>query len=298
MGIIATAGAVNGLGQGITETGQQEQKKDLATHMNELETARGEALERLHQSGQEELQGKGQEFEKEQTQTKLTAASKAAGATREFEHQENVAKEAAAQKRTETTGAARIGAAKVTAESRVSAKGPPTIWQPQKLNTSGFDAQSHLPTTNQTMVNFNKVTGRSYMQVGDKYVPFDATKNAPVRPIASIARAKAEDLQDILKDPLGTIPDGPNAGMQKIDAFEEHNGYIPAQWTDAANRAAQANPKQYSHLFSAPSAMVNGGGSNNDEGPADNASQSQSDADDSAPAFQSNAMSTYGANAQ
>jgi hypothetical protein len=298
MGIIATAGAIAGAGQGITEAGQQAQKVDLMSKMNELQKSREEALERLRGSEQETLQAKGQQFEKEQTQTKIGAASAAAGATRQFEHQENVAKEEAAQKRSETSKEARIGAAKVTAESRVTSKGPPKIWEPVKLNQGGFDPNSHLPTSNQLQLSYNHFTGRSYAQVGDKFVPWDASTNKPATDPKAIRRAPVEDLQDLMSDPLGTIPaGGPNAGLSKAEVFESAHGYLPASWTSRANAAAQKNPEQHSNLFSEPSAMVKGG-SNPDEGAADNASQAGEDSENNSPPFQSSAMQSYGANAQ
>jgi hypothetical protein len=309
MGIISTAGALAGAGQGITEAGQQQQKIDLATKVNQLAQDRDEAMERLraaHETerqntqiqAQKDIQSTGQTFEKEQTQTKLTAASKAASATREFEHTENAAREAAGQKRAETLANARVEAARVTAGSRVEAKGPPKIWEPVKLNQGGFDPVSHLPTSNQLQISYNHFTGRSYAQVGDKMIPWDASTNKPATDPKSIRRAPVEDLQDLTSDPLGTVPKGgPNAGLSKAEVFEAAHGYLPASWTSAANRKAAANPQQYSSLFSAPYAAVKGGGAD-DSGAADNAAQAQEDASDSAPPFQSSAMQNYNANAQ
>jgi hypothetical protein len=302
MGIIATAGAIAGAGQGITEAGQQAQKVDLMKKMNELQQSREEAIERLRGGEQETLQAKGQQFEKEQTQTKIGAASAAAGATRKFEHEENIAKEAAAQKRSETSKEARIGAAKVTAESRVTAHGAPKIWEPVKLNQGGFDPTSHLPTNNQLQISYNHFTGRSYAQVGDKFIPWDASTNKPATDPKAIKRAPVEDLQDLMQDPLGVIPNdpghpSPNAGLTKAEVFEAAHNYLPASWTSRANAAAAKNPTQYSSLFSEPYAATKGG-SNPDEGAADNASQAQDDASNSAPPFQSSAMQSYSANAQ
>src|SRR5271165_468813 len=129
MGIIATAGAIAGAGQGITEAGQQAQKMDMMQKMNELQQSREEAIERLRGGEQEKLQAKGQEFEKEQTQTKLQHASAAMGSTQKFEAEQNRLKEEAAQKRTETTGQYRVKAR----EAGATQKGPPKIWEPVKL---------------------------------------------------------------------------------------------------------------------------------------------------------------------
>src|SRR5271165_899929 len=287
MGIIATAGAIAGAGQGITEAGQQAQKMDMMQKMNELQQSREEAIERLRGGEQEKLQAKGQEFEKEQTQTKIGAASRAAGATREFEHTENVAKEASAEKRTGITAKARVDAAKVTAESRVGAKGPPKIWEPVKLNQGGFDPTSHLPTTNQIQISYNHFTGRSYAQVGDKFIPWDSSTNKPATDPKAIKRAPVEDLQDLMQDPLGTVPaGGPNAGLSKAEVFEAAHNYLPASWTSRANQAAAKNPQQYSSLFSEPYAATKGG-AGEDAGAADNAAQAGEDESNNSPAFQS-----------
>ena len=293
MGILAIAGAVKGAGEGITATGEQQQKMNMAQKLNELQQSREEAIERLRGGEQEKLQSAGQEFEKEQTQTKIGAASRAAGATREFEQSENAKNRATKLQVSQTSKEARIGAAEVTAKGRVEQKGPPKIWSPVKLPTTGFDPSSKLPTTSTTLVNYNNFTGRQYMQLGDKFVPFDAQKNGPANDPKSINRAPADEVQDLLTHPLDTVPDGPNAGMTRADVFESAHGYLPSAWTAAAN--AKANPQQHPTLFSSSESHPYAK-DNPDAGAADNAAQAEIDASNSAPPFQSQAMSSYSAN--
>ena len=49
MGILAIAGAVKGAGEGITATGEQQQKMNMAQKLNELQQSREEAITRLRE---------------------------------------------------------------------------------------------------------------------------------------------------------------------------------------------------------------------------------------------------------
>jgi len=298
LGILSTAGAVAGLGAGITEAGQQAQKVDMVKTMNDLQATRETTLERLKEAeedkrqagqiqAQKDLQTSGQTFEAGQTQTKIKSASAAAGATREFEHQENVAKEAAAQKRTETSSNARVAAASVRAPA-----GPPKIWDTKTLDSSYIDPKKG-PVKEQKLLMFNHFTGRTYVPIGDKMVPWDSNANAPANDPKALRRPGNDELRDLLTDPLGSIPNGPNQGLTKADAFEQSHGYLPSQWSAAA--AQKASPTQHPQLFSPPAAPPT---SSNDSGASDNAAQSGEDASDNAPPFQSNAMGAYGNVAQ
>jgi hypothetical protein len=296
MGILAIAGAAAGAGQGITQAGEQAQKMDMASKVNELAQKREEAIERLRASTQQSLQSSQQGFEAAQTQTRITAASKAAGVTREFEQSENTKNRASREQIGKGHDIARVDAAKESASVRAEAKGPAKIWEAVKLPGNTVDPKTNMPLNTTTMVNYNHFTNRSYMQIGDKMVPFDATKNGPANDPKSITRAPAEETKDLLTHPLDLVPDGPNAGLSRADVFESAHGYLPTQWGAAA--ASKANPKQHPQLFSAsssgPSMAASKG--NTDEGAADNQAQSDADQADQEPPFQSNAMSSYSAN--
>jgi len=87
----------------------------------------------------------------------------------------------------------------------------------------------------------NSRTGRIYAPQGDKYVPWDNEKMGPT-PVrgASKAPPTPDEIADLLKDPNGIIPDGPNAGQYKSDVFETAHGYLPAPYFNAVQRAEAA----------------------------------------------------------
>jgi hypothetical protein len=294
MGILSTAGALGGIGQGITEAGQQAQKMSMAERINDLQQAREEAIERLRGGEQEKLQAKGQEFEKGQTEAKIGAASRAAGSTREFEHTENVAKEAAAQKRTETTGEYRVQARQVG----VADKGPGKIWIPSKLSQGGFDPASKLPTTKQLQLMNNSLSGAAYVQQPAGWVRALSDGTPKYRP-EQLRRAQPEEVQQLLAHPMDVVPEGhANSGMSYADAFEQAHGYLPEQWSGAAERADAAAKQSGKKLGISIPSYQPGKSDNSDDGPADNAAQSQADTDNAAPSFQSQAMNSYSANSQ
>jgi len=299
MGILAIAGAVGGAGQGITQAGEQAQKVDLATKVNQLQQAREEAIQRLQGAEQEKLQGQGQQFQREETQTKLQHASQAQQFTIKTEQEENQKNRDTKLAVSKNSYNARVDSAKVTAAGRTESKGPPKIWEQTKLSSTHIDPKLG-PVSDQTPISFNHFTGRSYAQVGDKYIPWDASTNRPATDPKAIKRAPVEDLQDLMQDPLGNVPaGGPNAGLSKAEVFESAHGYLPAAWTSAASAKAAKSPDQYSSLFSAPSMAATGGKpGNEDAGPADNAAQSEEDSSNAEPSFQSNSMSSYAQAAQ
>lgn len=313
MGILAIAGGIAGAGQGITDTGREGAKVSLAEKVNAMQKDREEAITRLQQQGQTELEGKREEFEKGQTQTKITAASGAAGATREFEKGENEKKLASEEKRTGITAQSRVDAATVRATASEGNKAPPKTWEVHAVTHGGFDPTSKLPTTTQTQVLMNNRNGSSYMQIGDKFIRYDSQKNAPAFDPKSLARAPAADINDLLKDPLGTVPSGTNQGLTKAEAFEQTHGYLPASWASAAQNIEQQQ-KTSKTSQSLPSGLLKGVGGpgatstkvggfgggpqgEEDDG-SENAAQSGEDASSASPPFQSNAMSSYSNMAQ
>lgn len=314
MGILAIAGAAAGAGQGAVEAGREGQKLAFAEKVNQLSQAREEAIERLRAEHQSEMQQSEQTFQKGQTETKIGAASKAAAATRTFEHKENVAKRASEEKRTGITAKSRVDAALVRASATEAGKGGGgKIWEFHNVTHSGLDPTTKMPMNNQTMVAVNNHNGNSYMQIGDKMIRYNSQTNAPAFDPKQLRRAKAEDLQDLLTDPLGTVPDGPNKGLTKADVFEQANGYLPTAWTTAAMRAdQQARQTTTNRSLSLPSGLLqaaggpnatstkigSAGGSEEADDGSENAAQSDEDSSSNSPGFQSNAMSDYSAHMQ
>jgi hypothetical protein len=321
-GFLAMAGGLQGAGQGIAQVGADATKLNLETKLNQMALDRETTVTRLQgqqakdleaQRGaeQEKIQGSQQTFETGQTQTKLTAASAAAGATREFEKGENQKKLASEEKRTGITAQSRIDAAAVRASASAGNRAPPKVWEVHTVSSA--DPKNPAAPPSQTQILVNNRSGASYMQLGDKLVRYNSQTRGPAVSPESLARAPAGDVQDLLADPLGLIPNGPNKGLSKAEAFEAKHNYIPSAWTSAATRAEQARQQQSTTSLSLPSGLVRsvggpnatsakvasfgGGGADEDDG-SENAAQSDEDASSGSPPFQSGAMTSYSNSAQ
>ena len=320
MGILATAGALGGAGQGSVEVGQQGQREQLLEKQNKLATLREQAIENLrsqHEAerqsagigAQEEMQSRGQEFEKGQTQTKIKAASSAAGATREFEAEQNKAKLASEEKRTGMSSGARVSAAQILADSRVKAAGARTTAKPRfefhQAPTTNLDPKlGPVGVTSETLL-YDHKNGAAYKLKGDRYIPAGMDEASLNRNVPS------SELADLVRDPNGVIPSGPNKGMLKADAFQNTYHFLPRQvvsaWSQGQGGQAAGEsslPPNILKQVGAKSSTKIGEGfspgeeSNPDEGAADNAAQADEEESTGSPAFQSNAMSSYGNMAQ
>jgi hypothetical protein len=329
MGSLALAayGAVGGAGQGMQEVAQTMQKQQLIKQQNDMEQQRQEALERLRAANEQSMQKTGIEAqqaaqkaqfgeEEKITGTKIGAASAAAGATRQFEAEQNKAKLASEEKRTERTAESRENVAGIRASaSQSSGKGGAqwelhniNVGQPMKSDGKGGMIPDVTAAPTQKSVLFNKSTGATYTQVGDKFIRYDTDKNAPAYSPNSLARVPAAQVQDLLKDPYAVIPSGySNSGMTKLEAFEQQFHYLPAGVTSAM-QSAQQNQRS-SASSSLPLGLVRGIGGPNASStkqqdlpappePEEPEPPTAEEAPDNSPPFQSQAMGVYGNVAQ
>jgi hypothetical protein len=294
-GLLAAAGAAQGLGQGIAEVGQQQQKVDLETKMQQLTKDRETALEDMRNQHQTALQASSQTFQAGQEQTRIGAASAAAKASREHESEEEAKNRASREKMNQNTVAGRVEAARLHAESSGAGKGDPKVWESKTLKSTSFDEKNHLPTTGETPYIHNNHTGQDYLQVNDKWIPMDARTGKPFWDYDHLRRPDPAHLQALMQDPLGSAPAGTaNAGLSNAQIFQNTYGYLPSAWGAAAHAQVAAQPQQWSKYVTRSSAVPNAG-DNPDSSAADNAAQSSDDAANTAPSFKSNSMSTYGA---
>lgn len=308
---LALAGGVGGAGAGVADVARQDIMK-----------AREEALIRLRESYESErqqtgiaaqkgLQKSGQEFEAGQTEKKLGAAARAHGATLAQEKELAAAKLKSEEKRTETTGKYRLAAAEVRANATKSGKGNTPIWELHNINVGqplGPDGKPNLTAAPvQKAVLFNRSSGSLYAPVGGRLYRWDSDKNAPVIDPKTTNRAvDPGELQDLLSDPTGTIPEGfKNSGMSKADAFERAHGFLPSEFTQALQRAQQSSQNSSSASFSLPLGLVRGIGGPNatsskvaDLSPSQQAQEAEEDAEaaredaeDNAPAQEPSAPS-------
>ncbi len=249
-GFLAAAGAVQGLGQGLVQTGEQQQKVDLQQKMNDLAQKREEAITRLQGSQQSALEEQRAGHEAQRTDKEIAGhsavaqfergeISKEAEKQRTFAAGEDKAKLASEERRTERTASSRENVAMIRSDKSGQGKGK--IWEVHNITEGGgIDPNTHaIIPQKQTQILFNKSTGRQYVAAGDRLLPYDASKGG-MAPPESVKRAPATDVQALLADPLGKVPAGfNNAGMDKATAFEQTHGYLPAQWMTSAQQADQ-----------------------------------------------------------
>lgn len=230
----AVAGGMAGLGGAMEKVGSE-------SYINQLISDREATHERLRA----DLAAKNQQAEQERAQTfqhgetEIAAGRNvaAAGAQRQFLTEQEKAKEAAAQRRTETTGQYRVKARVAGAP----AKAPPKTWTPGHYQLQGsYDPVSKQLIPGATIPIMQHRDGRIFVQAGDKFMLYDATKGTQLPDAKSIGRtADPRAVQDITNDPTGTTPDGSET---KADAFYRAYHYLPASYFSAAQRYQDRGP--------------------------------------------------------
>jgi hypothetical protein len=230
--------------------------------MNEVGTEqvnaqRQEAIMRLRQSfeqsqqqagftEQEKLQQKTQEFEHGEEQTKLKYGAAAAGAQRQFEAGQQTEKLTSEEKRTHETVQGRENAALIRASAASGPRGGSgkPEWEAKPVNAAPAKNPDGSPNyaapATQIMGLFNNRTGMAYNPQGNRIYAWDNDNMRNLRdPKSTNNNVKPGEVEDLLRDPLGTIPDGPNQGLRKADVFEQAHGYLPRPFISAATQAAQ-----------------------------------------------------------
>ena len=166
----------------------------------------------------------------------------AAGATRTFQEAQETKKEAAAQKRTETTAQSRRDVATIRGDSQKAAAGtkPP---QPLLKHAGdytlggGIDPVTKQPTPQTKIPVYQHQDGRVFVMAGNRIMPFDST-TGKLPDAKSVGRGNAKAEQDLMGDPLGTTPNG----QTKFDAFLDAYGYVPNGFFGAQQRAQSQGP--------------------------------------------------------
>jgi hypothetical protein len=242
-------GALAGAGQGLQKVGEQAEKEQLVQKESDLATKREETIARLKD-----------QFEKQNIQNQQEFQLRGAAAGREFEmgkeerehtfqHGENVSKQETELQGRRISGDARVDAAAIGAYSRSSKSTPDknNVWTSKAINAGPAmkdDGTGKMvpdyAAPPRTVLGLVK-GGRAYNPQGDRLYAWDNDKMQNLRDPKSTNRAVAPgEVEDLLRDPLGKVPDGKNAGLQKSDVFEAAHGYLPTSFTDAALRAQSA----------------------------------------------------------
>lgn len=242
-GLLAAAGAVKGVGEGITEAGQQQAKTDLETKMNDLAQKREEAITRLQGSQEAARQQTGIEAQNKNVQQEIAGRAGVAAAGRAAAETQLGEKLKSEEKRTERTATSRENVARIRATTAGAGKTPPKEWTPRSVTLQGSLGKDETGKT--VMVPGRQMSimahrdGSQWVQVGDKLLPYDASKPEGYTipgggtDLAGLRRAPAQEIQKLLQNPLGTTP----SGMPVKDSFVQRNGYLPSSYMQVAQAA-------------------------------------------------------------
>jgi hypothetical protein len=90
------------------------------------------------------------------------------------------------------------------------------------------------------LTQYNNRTHMAYVQIGNKFMPYDASKGAQLPDTKSVRNAPAAAINDLANDPYGLTPDGKST---KADAFMQQYGHLPGAYFDSLrNRDPNAPP--------------------------------------------------------
>jgi hypothetical protein len=236
MGSLALAayGAVGGAGQGLTEAGKVEEEKQMEQTKSDIAQKREETIARLRD-----------QFEKENIANQQQFQMKSAQAGRGFEEQKQKEEIGSKEKiagahETQATERAHISANARVEARRVGTPAPKEqkTWTPGHYQIGGgIDPVTKMPTPQTTIPVMQHKDGRIFVQAGDKFLPYDATKGSQLPDVKGVRNADPKAVQDLTNDPNGTVPDGSET---KADAFQRAYGYLPASYFSAAQRAESA----------------------------------------------------------
>lgn len=233
MGSLALAayGGVAGAGAGITEAGKVAEQKNMMQTQSDISQAREETITRLRDK-----------FEKENIANQQQFQMKGAQAGRAFEEQKQATEIASKEKIAGEHETQSTGRAQISAHARIEARrvGAPAqkeqkTWTPGHYQIGGgIDPVTKMPTPQTTIPVMQHKDGRIFVQAGDKFLPYDATKGSQLPDVKGVRNADPKAVQDLTNDPNGTVPDGSET---KADAFQRAYGYLPSSYFSAAQRA-------------------------------------------------------------
>ena len=247
----------------MNEVGTEQEQAQRQQAIDRMKQAFEKSQQQAGFTEQEKLQAKTQEFEHAERQAEYGVQARAAGATREFEGSQQKEKLESEESRTRTTAESRENAALIRAASSSSSKGASAgkpEWEMKAINAGpgkNPDGTANYNVPQQVMGYSNNRTGAVYNLQGNRAYAWDNSKMQSVRdPKSTNNSVKPGEVEDLLRDPLGTIPDGPNQGLRKLDVFEQAHGYVPTPALKAATAASQQ--QQQSQGSTRPLTLIGG----------------------------------------
>ena len=251
MGSLAMAvyGGIGGVGQGLQTVGkagmevQQEQKKsDIAQQREEaiqrLQAAEQEKIQGTQIAAQQESQARSEKFTKEQTEAGYVHAGAAAGASRSFEAEQEEKKEAAAQKRTETSGQYRVQARQVGATPK---KETPEFTQRTLTEQGGIDPVTKQPTAGRSYTQLVHKSGLSFVQVNGAVDPKTGMPNGGLLLPHGAGDTSFPDPKNVARPPVKAtqnLMEHPDTWQDYYHAYHQ----LPADWLPAY-QASKQNPQ-------------------------------------------------------
>jgi hypothetical protein len=304
--MLAAAGAVGGLGQGIEQVGQQTMKADMEATHDRLRA-------NLELQNQQTIQKAGFTQQDKEMQAKLAAASAAAGLTRQHETSENALNRASRESIGAGHDLSREDAAAIHAAAGAGGRGS-GIKPLQSVTQSVYpmDPKTGKPdftaTPHQVRLTYDSNTGNHYAQMGDTYYransqtgePMDGRTGQPLKPGSTNRASDPATLRALYATPYAIVPAGhANSGLTYAESYEKEYGGLPSQFFANVNKLSQSQNSAAGTSIRLPSGRMYqlpaGGGTGlgaNDDTSSD--LQNQQDNQQDAPAFQSNAGSSYG----
>lgn len=229
MGSLALAGAVAGAGKGMVENAEFEQKMQAQKAAADYEQTRQEALERMRADNAKEVEGMraagamNVAREQEKWHTQDVATETQAKASEGQKQREFLSKQGEANREN------RKEIAQIKASAAVAGRGgkAPKTWTYHNITMPGSvgkDAQGNpmmIPGKQFSVLQHRD--GRQFVQVGDKFMPYDASKDE-VPDAGSVRRAAASEVDKLVQNP------------DQADNFLATYHYLPMQWFSAAQK--------------------------------------------------------------
>lgn len=206
MGLIA-AGALGGLGKGITENAEATR----VAQAKELENAREQAI-REYEAGQaSQRQQTGFTHEESMAEKEKATRKELQSGQQTFESGQGEEERKFKGGEGEKERAKDIKVAEIQANARASAGGSKRgRWQSKSITTTTTTPDG-LPVQNSSLALFDAKTGRSYMQNGDRFFPQGVESK-------SVRRAARSEITKLLKSP------------DQADNFLHTYNYLPIEF--------------------------------------------------------------------
>lgn len=290
MGSLALAGAVAGAGKGLAEEAQFTQetqaKADAAKAANDMETQRQTALERMRNDNANQIEdkragtqmavaGKQQEWHEADVKAEIGSKEKEGSNQRAF-----LGKQGEANRQN------RKDIATIRASASMAGKGgkAPKTWTFHNVAMQGSFSKD--PASGQTIMIPGKQfsvlqhrDGRQFVQVGDKFLPYDASKDE-IPKADSVRRASSSEVDKLVQNP------------DQADNFLSTYHYLPMPWFQAAQQKTDTKNAQLTGwgknavpsnaTVSGPAYLMGGSGGEADESDADDNAADEQDASSTA----------------